>query len=150
MTKTITYTFANGGTNPVVSTVAGTAATPTYSGNTQTIVTTYGDRHTATATNTSTSAPVTWATDHVTKTITYTFANGGTNPVVSTVAGTISSPALTAAVYPSNWTTTGITVTAPAVSSVATTYGDGYVSTAQDGTSSKPFLQTKHFMPSRR
>ena len=78
----------------------------------------------------------------MTKTITYTFANGGTNPVVSTVAGTISSPALTAAVYPSNWTTTGITVTAPAVSSVATTYGDGYVSTAQDGTSSKPFLQT--------
>ena len=142
VTKTITYTFANGGTNPVVSTVAGTAATPTYSGNTQTIVTTYGDGHTATATNTSTSAPVTWATDHVTKTITYTFANGGTNPVVSTVAGTISSPALTAAVYPSNWTTTGITVTAPAVSSVATTYGDGYVSTAQDGTSSKPFLQT--------
>ena len=142
VTKTITYTFANGGTNPVVSTVAGTAATPTYSGNTQTIVTTYGDGHSATATNTSTSAPVTWATDHVTKTITYTFANGGTNPVVSTVAGTVSSPALTAAVYPSNWTTTGITVTAPAVSSVTTTYGDGHVSTAQDGTSSKPFLQT--------
>ena len=128
--------------SPSTGTTGSVAGTPSYSGNTQTIVTTYGDGHTATATNTSTSAPVTWATDHVTKTITYTFANGGTNPVVSTVAGTISSPALTAAVYPSNWTTTGITVTAPAVSSVATTYGDGYVSTAQDGTSSKPFLQT--------
>ena len=128
--------------SPSTGTTGSVAGTPSYSGNTQTIVTTFGDGKTSTATNTATGTAVTWATDHVTKTITYTFANGGTNPVVSTVAGTISSPALTAAVYPSNWTTTGITVTAPAVSSVATTYGDGYVSTAQDGTSSKPFLQT--------
>jgi hypothetical protein len=61
--------------------------------------------------------------------------------VVTTVAGTVSTPALTPPVYPANWTTTG-TVTGPSVSSRATTYGDGYVSTAQDGTSSLPFLQT--------
>jgi hypothetical protein len=84
---------------------------------------------------------VTWASDHVTRTTTYTFANGGTNPVVATVPGTVSAPALTAANYPANWTTTG-TVTGPSTSSVGTTYGDGYVSTEQDGTSAKPFLQT--------
>ena len=141
VTKTTTYTFANGATNPVVSTVAGVAGTPTYAAGVQTIVTTYGDGTTSTATNNSTSSAVTWAADHVTKTTTYTFANGATNPVVSTVAGTVSTPALTPAVYPANWTTTG-TVTGPSVSSRSTTFGDGYVSTAQDGTSSLPFLQT--------
>ncbi len=141
VTKTTAYTFANGGTNPVVTTVAGVAGTPTYAAGVQTIVTTYGDGTTSTATNNSTSAPVTWAADHVTKTTTYTFANGGTNPVVTTVTGTVSTPVLTPAVYPADWTTTG-TVTGPSVSSRATTYGDGYVSTAQDGTSSLPFLQT--------
>jgi hypothetical protein len=141
VTKTITYTFADRSTNPVVSTVPGVAGAPSYAAGTQTIVTTYGDTTTSTATNTATSAPVTWASDHVTKTITYTFADRSTNPVVSTVNPTTSNPNLTVANYPGNWTTTG-TVTAPAVSNVATTYGDGYVSTAQDGTSSKPFLQT--------
>ena len=38
-------------------------------------------------TNIATSAPVTWASDHITKTITYTFADGTTNPVVSVVPG---------------------------------------------------------------
>jgi hypothetical protein len=60
---------------------------------------------------------------------------------VATVPGTNSTPSITAAVYPANWTTTG-TVTAPVVSSLTSTYGDGFVSTSQDGTSSKPFLQT--------
>ncbi len=55
--------------------------------------------------------------------------------------GTSSTPVYTAAVYPSDWTTTG-TVTPPSESSVVTTYPDGYVTTTQDGTSSKPFLQT--------
>ena len=140
VTKTTTYSYANGGTNSVVATVPGTAAT-TYSGNTQTIVTTYGDGTSATATNNATASAVTWAADHITKTTTYTFANGGTNPVVTTVQGTVSTPVLAAAVYPANWTTVG-TVIAPLVSSVSTTYGDGFVSTSQDGTSAKPFLQT--------
>ena len=38
-------------------------------------------------TNVATSAPVTWAGDHMTKTITYTFDDGTTNPVVSVVPG---------------------------------------------------------------
>jgi len=41
-------------------------------------------------TNVATSAPVTWASDHMTKTITYTFADGTTNPVVSVVPGVSS------------------------------------------------------------
>ena len=38
-------------------------------------------------TNVANSAPVTWAGDHITKTITYTFDDGTTNPVVSVVPG---------------------------------------------------------------
>ena len=41
-------------------------------------------------TNVANSAPVTWASDHITKTITYTFADGTTNPVVSVVPGVSS------------------------------------------------------------
>ncbi len=41
-------------------------------------------------TNVANSAPVTWAGDHITKTITYTFDDGTTNPVVSVVPGVSS------------------------------------------------------------
>jgi hypothetical protein len=140
VTKTTTYTFANGGTNPVVTTVPGTAAAPTYVAGVQTIVTTYGDNTTSTATNNATSNAVTWATDHVTKTTTYTFANGGTNPVVTTIAPSTSNPTLTAASYPANWTTNGV-VTPPSVSSSTVSYGDGY-SFVQDGTTGKSFWQS--------
>ncbi len=141
VTKTTSYTYANGGANTAVETVTPTAGTPSYSINTQTITSTYGDGYTSTATNTATSSPVTWASDHITKTTTYTFANGGTNPVVATVNPTVSTPTLTAAVYPENWTTVG-TVTAPTVSAKNNVYGDGYISTVEDGTLSKPFNQT--------
>jgi hypothetical protein len=141
VTRTTTSTYSDGTSSSTVATVAGTAGTPSYSGNQQTIVTTYGDGHTATATNSSTSAPVTWASDHVTRTTTYTFANGGTNPVVDTVAATPSTPALTAAVYPSDWTTVG-TVLNPSVSALTNTYGDGTVTTLESGTSLLPFNQS--------
>jgi len=141
VTKTTTYTFANGGTNPVVTTVPGTAGTPTYSGNTQTIVTTYGDGTNSTANNIATSNAVTWAADHITKTTTYSFANGGTNAVISTVAPTTTNPTFTAANYPSNWTTTGVVVTPPSVTSSTVTYGDDY-SFVQDGTAGKSFWQS--------
>ena len=36
------------------------------------------------------SAAVTWADDHITKTITYTFDDGTSNPVVSVVPGVTS------------------------------------------------------------
>ena len=41
-------------------------------------------------TNLATSAPVTWADDHITKTITYTFDDGTINPVVSVLPGVTS------------------------------------------------------------
>ena len=141
VTKTTSYTYANGGANTAVETVTPTAGTPSYSINTQTITSTYGDGYTSTATNTATSSPVTWASDHITKTTTYTFANGGTNPVVATVNPTVSTPTLTAAVYPGNWTTVGA-VTAPTVSAKNNVYGDGYTSAIEDGSISKPFMQT--------
>jgi len=65
----------------------------------------------------------------------------GSTDRVETSPGTSSTPVYTAAVYPANWTTTG-TVTPPSVSSVVTTYPDGYVATTQDGTGTQPFLQT--------
>lgn len=68
-------------------------------------------------------------------------ANGEGAGRVETTPGTSSAPVYTAAAYPANWTTTG-TVTPPSETSVVTTYQDGYVTTTQDGTSSKPFLQT--------
>jgi len=141
VTRTTTYTYADGGSNAVVATVAGTAGTPSYSGSTQTIVTTYGDATTSTATNAAVSNVITWASDHITRTTTYTYADGGSNAVVATVAGTTSTPVLTASVYPSDWTTTGV-VTAPSTSSVTITYGDGTVTTTQAGTTALPFDQT--------
>ena len=69
ITKTTTYTFADSETNPVVTIVNPSSAT-TYSGNTQTITSTYGDGHTASTSNTAVSSTVTWATDHITRTTT--------------------------------------------------------------------------------
>ena len=63
---------------------------------------------------------------------------GGGTPsyIIST-----STPSLTSANYPGNWTTTG-TVTPPSVSAKVETYNDGQTNTLEDGSSSKPFLQT--------
>jgi uncharacterized protein YjiK len=41
-------------------------------------------------TNTAISVAVTWADDHITKTVTYTFDDGTSNPVVSVVPGVSS------------------------------------------------------------
>ena len=127
--------------NPSAGTSGSVASAPSYSGSTQTIVTTYGDATTSTATNAAVSNVITWASNHVTRTTTYYFADGTTNPVVADVAGTAGTPVLTASVYPSDWTTTGV-VTAPSTSSVTTTYGDETVTTTQAGTTALPFDQT--------
>ena len=133
----LTACAGGGGGSNVVVTPSPTVTSRTYSTNQEVVNYSNG----TSVTNTATSAPVTWASDHITKTITYTFADATTNPVVSTVASTASTPTLTAAFYPNDWTTTG-TVTAPSVSSLTSTYGDGYVSTSENGSSSKPFNQT--------
>lgn len=138
ITKTITYTFADSTMNPVVTTVPSVAGT-SYIGSTQTIITTYGDGTTAISTNTAISNLVIWATDHVTKTTTYTFADSTTNPIVTTVPGTVA-PAdfvATAASYPANWTTTGL-VTKPNISRYVVTYGDGFT-LARSGTALDPY-----------
>ena len=141
VTKTTTYTFANGEKHSVVAVVPGNESAPTYSGNTQTIVITYANGKTSTINNTSTETSGTWGADNVTKTTTYTFANGGTNTVVSTVQPIVSTPVFTAAAYPSNWTTTG-TVTKPSVTPLINTFGNGVVTTLENGTTSLPFNQS--------
>ena len=127
--------------SPSSGSTGSVAGTPSYNGNTQTIVTTFGNGQSSTAVNTATGAADTWAADNVTKTTTYTYANGGTNAVVATVAAVASTPALTAAVYPSDWTTTG-TVSNPSVSSITNTFGNGVITTLESGTSSLPFNQS--------
>lgn len=127
--------------SPSVGTTGSIAGTPTYSGNTQTIVTTFGNGQTSTATNTATGTAVTWASDNVTRTTTYTFANGGTHAVVDTVAALVSTPSLTAAVYPNDWTTSG-TVLKPSVSPRTNTFGNGVVTTLENGSLLLPFNQS--------
>ena len=140
ITKTTTVTYGDGKSTSSTATVPGTVGTPTYAAGVETKVTTYGDGTTATATFNATKTAVTWASDHVTKTTTYTFADTTTNPVVTTVPGKVTSPTLTLAHYPSNWSTTG-TVSPPNVSSISTAYGDGTTITNENGSSIKPFNQ---------
>ncbi len=64
---------------------------------------------------------------------------GGGGNVKPSVTGT-STPVLTAAVYPGDWTTIG-TVTPPTVSAIINTYSDGSTSTFADGSAAKPFAQ---------
>jgi hypothetical protein len=141
ITKTTITTYGNGKKLSVITKVPGTVGTPTYNNNIKTVVTTYGDGTSSTATFTASSSSDSWASDHITKTTTHTYASGGSNSIITTVNPTSTTPALTNAVYPSDWTTTG-TVTPPNVSSKTNTYGDGYTNVVEDGTSSKPFLQT--------
>jgi subtilisin family serine protease len=107
-----------------------------YSGSRQTITYVDGTKKVLKAVKTKT----TWANDHVTKTVTYTFADKTTNKVKSTVKPRASGLVLTAAQYPSNWAVRG-TVTAPSVSAYKLTYGDKYILT-QNGSSSTPFLES--------
>jgi hypothetical protein len=122
-----------GGTGYIAPSVSST----TYSGSVQTIH--YSDG--STAVNNATSSTDSWASDHVTKTTSYSYANGGSNSVVETVSPTISIPVLTTAAYSSNWTSSG-SVTPPTVSAKNTVYGDGYTSAIENGTLAKPFTQT--------
>ena len=139
-TKTTTYTFADKTTNKVIVTVAPVVGTPTYSAGVETIVTTYGDGTVkSTATNNATAAPVTWGTDHTTKTTTYTFADGTKNPVVVSVQPTLQGLAYTAPSY-TNLSTTGA-VTKPSVTALSNLYGDSTTITLESGTTSLPFNQ---------
>jgi len=85
---------------------------------------------------------VTWATDNVTRTTTHTFANGGTNPVVDTVAPITSTPTYSAAIYANDWTTTG-NVQRPGVSELFKSFGNNVITVLEDGQSQqKAFSQS--------
>ena len=72
--------------NTVAVTPSALVTSRTYAANVEVVNYSNG----TSVTNVATSAPVTWADDHITKTITYTFADGTTNPVVSVVPGVSS------------------------------------------------------------
>ena len=79
----LTACAGGGGGSNVVVTPNPTVTSRTYNTNQQVVNYSNG----TSVTNTAKSAPVTWAGDHITKTITYTFDDGTTNPVVSVVPG---------------------------------------------------------------
>jgi hypothetical protein len=141
VTRTTIYKFANDLTHTVKEEIKGTAALPTYSGDTQTIVTTYGDKTKSTAINKAIRTEVTRSADNQFRTITYSFANGGTNMVVDNVKGDVQAPVFTPANYPDKWNTTG-GFKAPSTGPVETMYVDGLKSIDEDGSRAKPFLQT--------
>ena len=95
--------YGCGGGGGGSATVAAVLSGTTYSGSTQTITNSNG----SVVTNTATGSSVTWASDHVTRTTTYTFPDSTTNAVVGTFNPTTSTPVFSAAVYPVTWTTTG-------------------------------------------
>ena len=109
ITRTTNYSLSDGTTDSVTDSVAAVVS-KSYNINTQTVTNTYGDGHVTTSTNTATSNVVSWATDHITKTVTYTFPDTTTNPDTSTEQPTLTSS------YSGS------------VQTVTSTYGDGHVS----------------------
>ena len=107
VTKTTIYVLFDGLSDAISETVPPTSAS-TYADNVQTVTTTYGDGHSTDAANAAVSNSVEWATDHITKTTTYTFEDSETNLVVTEVNPTSAST------YVGN------------VQTVTTTYGDGH------------------------
>jgi hypothetical protein len=101
-------TGCGGGGGGTSATLGPTVTATAYEGSVQRV--SYSDG--SVVSNNPTGNSVTWASDHVTKTTTYTYPNGGTNSVVANVPGT---PATT---YNENTQT------------IVTTYGDGTTSTA--------------------
>ena len=87
---------------------------------------------------------VDWSADHVTKTVTYVFADGTENTVKLTVNPVDQNPVLSiSASYPANWTSgDGSAVVLPLVTAKSKNYGDGCVEIYENGTSEKPFLQS--------
>ena len=94
------------GGRSVLDTPSLTVASRTYSANHEVVNYSNGRSET----NTATGANVTWVDDHLTKTITYTFADGTINQVVSVV------PGFSSIIYTTESET------------VYTTYGDGITS----------------------
>ena len=140
LVKTIAYNFANGKKSKLTEKVQPVSEVA-YADDVQLTILKFGDGYVKQTSKKATSLSTTWSSDNVTKTTTYTFANGGSNAVIATVQPVASTPNLTAAIYPSNWTTSG-TVSNPSISSLTNTFGNGVVSILENGTSSLPFNQS--------
>jgi hypothetical protein len=84
----------------------------------------------------------TWSANHLTKTTTYSFADGTQNPILTTVLPTQQGLTHTSSSYPSNWTSTAGSVTKPSVTPLTNLYGDSTTITLEAGTTSLPFNQS--------
>ena len=116
----------------------------TYADGIQTIKITSSNGSVQTTQNPAKSKIVDWSADHVTKTVTYVFADGTENTVKLTVNPVDQTPVLSrSASYPANWTSgDGSAVVLPLVTAKSKNYGDGFVEIYENGTSEKPFLQS--------
>jgi len=143
--KTLVYSFSNGTTHNG-DVLIGSLTNTTYSsdGSQEFKTFSFSDHSTYTVTLQSTGSQTNWGTDHQTKTITYSFSDGSTDVYVTMVPPSTVVPALTAAVYPTDWSTGRSTgsVTPPTTSPKQDVYGDNFVKQVwEDGTSAKPFQQ---------
>ena len=141
--ETVVTSYGDGTVSTVTNNATATKVTWASDHITKTTLYSFADATTSTSTETVLpTTVVTWASDHMTKTTTLSYGDGTVSPTTTTVQPTIStSPSLTSASYPGNWTTGG-TVIPPRVSGIAATYADGYANISEDGSSAKPFNQT--------
>jgi hypothetical protein len=143
--KTLVYSF-NDGTTHNGATLNGTLTNKTYSADSSQEFKTYSfsDNSSYTATLQSTGFQTQWGSDHKTKTITYSFADGNSRAYVTTVQPNTVVPVATPAAYPSDWSTGNSigSVTPPTTAPKQDVYGDGVVKQVwEDGTAAKPFQQ---------
>ena len=130
-------TNANGAQKTTVATYGdGYVLTTSYKDGLQTIT----DNKGAAPKTATVQGVVTWSSDHLTKTTTYSFADGTQNPILTTVLPTQQGVAYTAPSY-TNLSTTGA-VTKPSVTPLTNLYGDGTTITLEAGTTSSPFNQS--------
>jgi len=140
--KTLVYSFNDGPTHDG-STINGHADTPQFSadGSQKTPVYRYDDgtQYFGATLNGTLTTPL-YSSDGSQKTLRYSFTDGTTHDG-TTLNGTKTNPLSDAAVYPSNWTTTG-TVTKPVTHALFYSFPDQTTYTVEDGTSAKPFSQS--------
>ena len=104
----ITYIFEDGKTNSVVIDVPKEIGSPVYEGDKSKLLITYGDGFKEEVVTKAIDQKITWSADHLTRTTTYLFADGGSNSVDERVPRQESEP-----IYKGN------------VQTVYYTYGDG-------------------------
>jgi len=135
------YSFSDGSKSPTQTLNISTKSSESYSSNgtTKTVTYTLGSGKQVSFTLAGTAGTATYKADGSEKYIPYSYMDS--TSYTATVTGTKTNPLSDAAVYPSNWTTTG-SVTKPVTHALFYSFSDQTTYTVEDGTSAKPFNQS--------